>query len=167
MTATQPPSADRVAAPTPVVSASAGPGPLDGPGAADLPAAAWQLMRQFVEANKHSQILKEQLGLGAGSGRIKVLFLLRERPMTLAQLADAHGVDRPYATIIVDKLEHLGFVERQPHPSDRRSKMVSLTPAGRDAAALADSIIGEPPAELRALDTGQLTELIGLLSLLR
>ena len=167
MTATQPPSADRVAAPAPVVPASAGPGIPDVPGTADLPAAAWQLMRQFVEANKHSQMLKEQLGLGAGSGRIKVLFLLREQPMTLAQLADAHGVDRPYATIIVDKLEQLGFVERQPHPSDRRSKMVSLTPAGRDAAALADSIIGEPPAELRALDTGQLTELIGLLSLLR
>ena len=86
--------------------------------------------------------------------------------MTLAQLADAHGVDRPYATIIVDKLEQLGFVERRPHPSDRRSKVVSLTPAGRDAAALADSIIGEPPAALRALDTGQLSELVGLLSLL-
>ena len=123
-------------------------------------------MRQFVEANKHSQVLKEQLGLGAGSGRIKVLFLLREQPMTLAQLADAHGVDRPYATIIVDKLEQLGFVERQPHPSDRRSKLVRLTPAGRDATALADRIIGEPPAELLALDPGQLTELIGLLSLL-
>ena len=136
---------------------------------ADLPAAAWRLMRQFVEANRHSQMLKEQLelGLGAGSGRVKVLFLLREQPMTLAQLADAHGVDRPYATIIVDKLEQLGFVERKPHPSDRRSKVVSLTPAGRDAAALADTIIGEPPAELRALDDGQLTELIGLLSLLR
>jgi DNA-binding MarR family transcriptional regulator len=145
MAATQPPSADQ----------------------AELPAAAWQLMRQFVEANKHSQALKEQLGLGAGSGRIKVLFLLRQRPMTLAQLAEAHGVDRPYATIIVDKLEQLGFVERQPHPSDRRSKVVSLTPAGRDAAALADSIIGEPPAALRALGAGQLTELIGLLSLLR
>jgi DNA-binding MarR family transcriptional regulator len=166
MTATQPPSADRVAAPAPVVPASAGPGTPGVPGTADLPAAAWELMRRVVEANKHSQMLKEQLGLGAGSGRIKVLFLLREQPMTLAQLAHAHGVDRPYATIIVDRLEQLGFVERQPHPSDRRSKMVSLTPAGRDATALADSIIGEPPAALRALDTGQLTELIGLLSLL-
>ena len=86
--------------------------------------------------------------------------------MTLAQLADAHGVDRPYATIIVDKLERLGFVERQPHPSDRRSKVVSLTPAGRDAAALADRILSEPPPPLRELDTDQLTELIGLLSLL-
>jgi DNA-binding MarR family transcriptional regulator len=86
--------------------------------------------------------------------------------MTLAQLAAAHGVDRPYATIIVDKLERLGFVERRPHPSDRRSKVVSLTPAGRDAAALANSILSEPPPALRELGAGQLTELIGLLSLL-
>ena len=124
MTATQPPSADQAAVPVPAV-----------PGSGDLAAAAWELMRQFVEANSTHSELRERLGLGAGRGRIKVLFLLREQPMTLAQLADAHGVDRPYATIIVDKLEQLGFVERQPHPSDRRSKLVSLTPAGRDAAA--------------------------------
>jgi DNA-binding MarR family transcriptional regulator len=162
VTATQPPSADAPAVPDPAV-----PGIADLPGAADLPAAAWQLMRQFVEANGTSPMLRERLGLGAGSGRIKVLFLLRDRPMTLAQLAEAHGVDRPYATIIVDKLEHLGFVERKQHPTDRRSKVVSLTPAGRDAAALADAILGEPPAALRALGAGQLTELVGLLSLLR
>ena len=166
MAATQPPSADRAAAPDPVVPAPAARDAAELAAADELAAAAWELMRQFVEANKHSQVLKEQLGLGAGSGRIKILFLLRQQPMTLAQLADAHGVDRPYATIIVDKLEQLGFVERQPHPTDRRSKLVSLTPTGRDAAALADSIIGEPPAALRALDAGQLSELVGLLSLL-
>jgi DNA-binding MarR family transcriptional regulator len=130
----------------------------------DLPTTAWRLMRQFVEANNHSDELKAQLNLGAGSGRIRVLYLLRERPMTLAQLAEAHGVDRPYATIIVDKLERLGFVERRPHPSDRRSKVVSLTPAGWDAAATAERILGEPPPALRALSAGQLTQLTGLLA---
>jgi DNA-binding MarR family transcriptional regulator len=153
MTATQP-------LPPDPVDASARP-------SADLPATAWRLMRQFVEAHGTSQELRERLGLGAGSGRIKVLFLLTEQPMTLAQLAEAHGVDRPYATIIVDKLERLGFVERQPHPSDRRSKVVSLTRAGRDAAALAGRILSEPPPALRELDAGQLTELIGLLSQLK
>ena len=137
--------------------------PAATPGA-ELPATAWRLMREFVEANGTSHALRDRLGLGAGSGRVKVLFLLTRQPMTLAQLAEAHGVDRPYATIIVDKLEELGFVERRPHPSDRRSKIVSLTPAGRDAAALASSMLAEPPAALRALDGGQLTELIGLLS---
>jgi DNA-binding MarR family transcriptional regulator len=131
---------------------------------AELPATAWRLMREFVEANGTNHALRERLGLGAGSGRVKVLFLLTQQPMTLAQLAEAHGVDRPYATIIVDKLEQLGFVERRPHPSDRRSKIVSLTPAGREAAALAASMLAEPPPALRALDAGQLTELIGLLS---
>jgi DNA-binding MarR family transcriptional regulator len=130
----------------------------------DLPTAAWRLMRQFVEANNHSDALREQLHLGAGSGRIRVLFLLRERPMTLGQLAEAHGVDRPYATIIVDKLVHLGFVERQPHPTDRRSKVVSLTLAGQEAAATAERILSEPPPALRALSTGQLAELTELLA---
>src|ERR1700689_2496684 len=101
-------------------------------------------MRQFVEANATRDELRDRLRLGKSSRRIKVLFLLRQQPMTLAHLAEAHGVDRPYATIIVDKLEHLGFVERRPHPSDRRSKVVSLTPAGRDAGALADSNLDEP-----------------------
>jgi DNA-binding MarR family transcriptional regulator len=121
-------------------------------------------MQQFVEANTRHGTLRRELGLGAGSGRIRVLFLLRGQPMTLAQLAEAHGVDRPYATIIVDKLETLGFVERHPHPSDRRSKIVSLTPAGREAAATADRILGEPPPALRALTHGQLTQLTDLLS---
>jgi DNA-binding MarR family transcriptional regulator len=130
----------------------------------DLPTTAWRLMRQFVEANNHSGELKAKLNLGAGSGRIRVLYLLREHPMTLAELAEAHGVDRPYATIIVDKLERLGFVERQPHPSDRRSKVVSLTPAGREAAATAERILSEPPPQLRALTTGQLAQLTELLA---
>jgi DNA-binding MarR family transcriptional regulator len=156
MTATQPPRPDPAG---PLAAPSADP-------AAELPATAWRLMRDFVEAHGTNEALRERLGLGAGSGRIKVLFLLTEQPMTLAQLAEAHGVDRPYATIIVDKLERLGFVERRPHPSDRRSKIVSLTPAGRDAAALASSMLAEPPPALRTLDAGQLTELVGLLSLL-
>jgi len=151
MTATQPQPPD--------------PGYTAGP-AAELPAIAWRLMRDFVEAHGANDALRERLGLGAGSGRIKVLFLLTGQPMTLAQLAEAHGVDRPYATIIVDKLERLGFVERRPHPSDRRSKIVSLTPAGCEAATLASSMLAQPPAVLRSLDAGQLTELVGLLSLL-
>jgi DNA-binding MarR family transcriptional regulator len=89
-----------------------------GAGPSGLAADAWRLMRRFVEANAADRELKDRLGLGAGSGRVKVLFLLRRRPMTLAELAEAHGVDRPYAT---------------PRPSDRRSTVVSLTRAGRDA----------------------------------
>ena len=130
----------------------------------DLATAAWHLMQQFVEANNRYGALQRELNLGAGRGRIRALFLLREQPMTLAQLAEAHGVNHPYATIIVDKLEALGFAERRPHPSDRRSKLVSLTPAGQEVAAQAERILSEPPAALRALTPEQLTQLTDLLS---
>ena len=137
------------------------------PDRADLASAAWELMRAFVDQHSRSGKLREQLQLGVGSGRIRVLFLLRERPMTLGEIADAHGVDRPYATIIVDKLEALGFVDRRPHPTDGRSKIVSLTPAGREAAVTAERVLREPPAPLTALTEGQLSELVSLLTQLR
>ena len=91
------------------------------------------------------------------------LFLLREQPMTLAALADAHGVDRPYMTLIADRLESLGYVERRPHPDDRRKKVVVLTEAGRAAAEVAERILSEVPAELRALDPSQLAQLTSIL----
>ena len=134
------------------------------PPPSDLPTEAWYLMQRFVEANNRYGELQRKLNLGAGRGRVRALFLLREQPMTLAQLAEAHGVDHPYATIIVNKLEALGFAQRRPHPSDRRSKLVSLTPAGREIAAEADRILSEPPPALRALTGEQLTQLTDLLA---
>ncbi len=83
--------------------------------------------------------------------------------MTLSQLAEANGVDAPYATLIVDKLESHGLVERQPHPGDRRRKLVALTAAGHDAIATADAILLRPPpavSTLPAADLRQLTQLL-------
>ena len=34
---------------------------------------------------------------------------------------------------LVDELEDLGYVTRQPHPDDRRAKLIVLTPTGRAA----------------------------------
>jgi DNA-binding MarR family transcriptional regulator len=34
---------------------------------------------------------------------------------------------------LVDELEELGYVTRQPHPEDRRAKLIVLTPSGRAA----------------------------------
>jgi DNA-binding MarR family transcriptional regulator len=83
--------------------------------------------------------------------------------MTLSQLAEANSVDAPYATLIVDKLEAHGLVERRPHPDDRRRKLVTLTAAGHNAIATADAILLRPPPAIRSLpadDLGQLTELL-------
>jgi DNA-binding MarR family transcriptional regulator len=120
-------------------------------------------MHQFAEAHNRHGELAEALGFRLGGGRGKILFQLREGPMTLSQLAAKNGLDAPYATLIVDKLEAHNLVERQPHPEDRRRKLVTLTPAGHQAIATADAILLRPPVAITNLpadDLGHLTELL-------
>jgi DNA-binding MarR family transcriptional regulator len=130
---------------------------------ADPVRTAWTLMQRFVDAHNRRGELAEALGFRLGGGRGKILFQLRDGPATLRQLAQANGVDAPYATLIVDKLEAHGLVERRPHPDDRRRKLVALTATGRDAIATADAILLRPPASvgnLSADDLGQLTAIL-------
>ena len=44
-------------------------------------------------------------------------------------------VSRANVTGLVDSLERKGLVERREHPHDRRSKLVRITPAGRERLA--------------------------------
>jgi DNA-binding MarR family transcriptional regulator len=127
---------------------------------------AWALLRRFAAAHNRHGELAEALGFRLGGGRGKILFQLRDGPVTLSQLAEANGVDAPYATLIVDKLEAHGLVERRPHPDDRRRKLVTLTAAGHSAIATADAIRLRPPPALATLpadDLGQLTRLLARL----
>ncbi|MBF9069864.1 MarR family winged helix-turn-helix transcriptional regulator [Streptacidiphilus fuscans] len=133
---------------------------------ADPAQQAWALMQRFVEAHSRRGELADALGFRLGGGRGKFLFQLREGPLTLRQLAQANGLDAPYATLVVDKLEAHGLVERRPHPDDRRRKLVTLTAAGHDAIATADAILLRPPAAMRTLpqeDLGRLAELVARL----
>jgi hypothetical protein len=54
--------------------------------------------------------------------------------MTQRQLAGALGVTPRYVTELADALQEIGFVERNPHPTDRRAILVSLTEHGAAAA---------------------------------
>jgi DNA-binding MarR family transcriptional regulator len=120
-------------------------------------------MQQFVDSHNRHDDLAQALGFRLGAGRGKILFQLRHGPRTLTELAEANGVDAPYATLIVDKLEAHGLVERQLHPDDRRRKLVTLTAAGRDAIATADAILLRPPRGIGALRAEELRQLIQLL----
>ncbi len=125
---------------------------------------AWALLQRFVDAHNRRGELAEALGFSLGGGRAKVLFQLRDGPMTLRQIAQANGVDAPYATLIVDKLEAHRLVERRPHPDDRRRKLVTLTAAGRDAIATADAIWLRPPRAVGHLSADELAQLTRLLT---
>jgi DNA-binding MarR family transcriptional regulator len=130
----------------------------------EVAARVWSAMQAFVASQDRRKELQDALDLGRGLGRVKVLVLLTDGPMTLRALAEANGVDAPYATVIVDKLVSRGLVERTAHPDDLRRKLVKLTAEGHEAAALANRIIAQPPAALTALAPSDLALLEEILT---
>jgi DNA-binding MarR family transcriptional regulator len=138
------------------------PGPgYAGPGQDDLGQAGrvWAVMRDLADNYPSKEALRAGLNLGRGTGRIKALMLLTEGPLSLSELADAVQVDAPYATLIVNKLEERGLVERRTDPADRRRKLVALTPEGATAAQGALRIKREPPPGFCALSPAELDTL--------
>jgi len=126
-------------------------------------ARAWIVMRDLVGSQPTRDRMRAALDLGRGSGRVKSLMWLAEGPMSLSGLAEAVGVDAPYATLIVDSLEERGLVERQPDPADRRRKLVTLTPAGSEAIERLLRIEREPPPGFARLSPAELKTLESLL----
>jgi DNA-binding MarR family transcriptional regulator len=112
--------------------------------------------------NTWRRALAEELGMPFG--RVRVLRRLAERSMGMKELAEAALVDAPAATVAVNDLERRGLVERLVDPENRRSKTVSLTPAGREACARVERIRPPAPAEFAALDAADLEALAGILA---
>jgi DNA-binding MarR family transcriptional regulator len=121
------------------------------PAQAEVAVRVWVAMHAFVMANDRNRELQQGLGLGRGTGRVKVLLMLLDGPATLREIAEANQIDAPYTTVIVDKLENLGLVERTAHPDGRRRKLVKLSEVGQEAVERAKRILSEPPAGLAAL----------------
>ena len=84
---------------------------------------AWQLMTELVAAHNPDAALREALGLGRGTGRVRALVSLADGPLVLGELAQATGLDVPYATIIVNELEARGLITRRPDDRDRRRRI--------------------------------------------
>jgi DNA-binding MarR family transcriptional regulator len=59
--------------------------------------------------------------------------LFHRGPSTQRVLADALDVTPRNVTGLVDALEETGYLTREPHPSDRRATLVTLTDRGTEA----------------------------------
>ncbi|HTZ43648.1 MAG TPA: MarR family transcriptional regulator [Jatrophihabitans sp.] len=126
-------------------------------------ARAWSAMRTLVlEAHDRRGAVAERLQLSFI--RAKALLKLTGGPLTMRELAGRLVIDPPYTTVVIDDLERRGLVLRAASPDDRRVKLVSLTGAGREAAATAAAILDEPPAALSALPAGDLAALARILT---
>jgi DNA-binding MarR family transcriptional regulator len=132
------------------------------PSPTDAAVRAWTAIYEFVSAEDRPKSLRDELGLGPG--KVGLLVMLVDGPMTLREISDAFGIDAPAATVGVDILASRGLVKRTPHPDDNRRKLVHITDPGRVAAARGQEILGEPPAALAALSPEDLAALGEIMS---
>lgn len=122
---------------------------------------AWLLMSDLVLAHERRRAVVEALGMSFG--RARAVRRVARRSMSMGELAESLGIDRPNATTLVDGLEAQGLVRRRPHPTDRRARLVEATRKGKALARRADEILGTPPAALSALGADDLEALNDIL----
>lgn len=60
---------------------------------------------------------------------------------TQTELARTIGLDKTTMVVTVDELEAAGLAERVPSPTDRRARVIKVTPAGERMVAAADEIL--------------------------
>jgi DNA-binding MarR family transcriptional regulator len=126
---------------------------------------AWRAMSALVLDNQRRREVGDAVGLPFS--RVRALWRVAASPRTPGELAALLNVDPANCTPIVDDLEQRGLVAREPHPSDRRSKLVVITAAGARTARKAQRLWDRPPAALGELSRDELETLAELLSRVR
>ncbi len=91
---------------------------------ADLGLAALRLNRRLRVQRRDARVSLTQ------ASALVTLYL--GGPMTPGALASRERVQPPSMTRVIAALEQLGFIDREPHPSDRRQVIVSISLAGTE-----------------------------------
>ena len=136
-----------------------------GPKPASAAREAWQcvvelLMSEEVQHGFHDACEAADLS----PPQFKALLSLTPgEAQSMSALSKFWRCDASWVTGIVDGLEERGYVKRQPHPTDRRVKVVALTPLGEKAKARAFERLYEPPAWFGVLAPGGQAQLRDLL----
>ena len=100
----------------------------------------------------HGCMQKACGAVGLSPGAMKTLFKLEPgEGVPMRELVDHWGLDASYVTSLADALEERGLVERRPHPTDRRVKMLFLTEEGERLRQEITRRFTAPPPELAAL----------------
>jgi len=127
-----------------------------------------QLLRTAGALDRAAAEVLADLGLTAGAF-FALLELSAASPMGIApsELARRLAVARRTATLYVDILTRQGWVERMPHPVDRRMVLANLTEAGNTLIDELSTAYKHRLAELiRDLSPGQSERLRQLLTLI-
>jgi len=99
---------------------------------------------------------------------LMLLYFSRNGALPLGKIGARLQVHPTSVTNLIDGLEGLGYAQRMPHPSDRRTTLGAITARGRSVAeeatqALHEIKFGTPPLTRAELDT--LTQVLARLRL--
>ena len=137
------------------------------PPAAPTGTELWFAMNSLVRDHAAEPRSRIDARIDMPFSRFRALRRVVARDLTQSDLARRLGIDAPAASVIVNDLVDRGLVSREPHPDDRRFKVVTITEAGR---RVVDSVVSDPaiaPDMFDVLDDTQRRQLGRLLDLLR
>lgn len=97
---------------------------------ADGLAAVTSIMRVNQVLAKRADEILSPVELSFSRYEVLVRLHFNDGALPLAHLGKLLQVHQTSVTSLVDKLEAQGFIKRTPHPTDRRSTVAQITPAG-------------------------------------
>jgi DNA-binding MarR family transcriptional regulator len=148
-----------------MTSISDGPAAVVDDFAGDAAAEVWRRIRSIShdpKAMAASHHITQETGLPLAPQRALLVLPLSEA-ISMRQLARRLGCDTSYTTALVDALEARGLAIRQPHPTDRRVKVIVLTDKGLELAKRLQLADTTPPVSFASLSEAEIDTLRDLL----
>jgi len=125
--------------------------------------ALWKLLRDDAFASLRDDFTARvaECNLSMSQGK-----LIRElaKPQTQRELARRLHYDPSNITALADSLEARGLIERRPDASDRRFRLLALTPEGARLRASLEALLSQPPHFLDRLSLAEQKQLLQLLA---
>jgi DNA-binding MarR family transcriptional regulator len=127
---------------------------------------AWRVLADlWLSDEMHDRFHAACEAIDVSPPQLKALLSLEvDQARSMRALAEGWKCDASWVTGIVDGLEARGYAERRLHATDRRVKVVAITPLGEKAKARALDFVYEPPASLSALTLAEQSTLRDLLA---
>ena len=136
--------------------------------AAEGMAAVTSIMRAQAIVLARVEAVLRPLGLTFARYEVLMLLLFSGRgSLPLSRIGERLQVHPASVTNAVDRLEATGLVERTPHPTDRRTTLAALTPAGRDLATKATEALNAEVFTRPGLAAADLRTLVDVLATMR
>ena len=125
--------------------------------------ALWKLLRDDAFASLRDDFTARVAECSLSMSQGKVVRELQQ-PQSQRELARRLHYDPSNINALADSLEDRGLVERRPDASDRRFRLLALTPEGERLRAMLEANLAQPPSFLDRLTPAEQKQLLALLA---